>query len=121
MILELDQLEDRVAYCVIRDEANRESIIVRGRDIKAQALRSPDFRRFGPHQAMSLTGYVRVRVNDDCHLGVWLDPTRPELHDGETETIKPLAVETVNATAKKFTLLDALTNCRYLLDLCSPS
>ena len=120
MILELNQLVERAGYCVIRDEANRESILVTGRRIRAEALSSSDFRRFKPYEPMTLPGYIRVRVDDDHHLGIWHDPTRPELQNGDLEQTTPFQVSVVNAVPKaaRFSAKDILESCTDLLMLC---
>lgn len=117
--MNLDQLQDRAVYCVIRDEANRESIVALGSEIKSRASSNPDFRRFKKGELMTLPGYVRVHVNATYYLGIWLDPTRPELQDGESEWPETTRVAVVNATPKKRSMLDTLTSCTYLTDLCS--
>jgi hypothetical protein len=114
MILELEHLVDTATYCVIRDEDNRESVMASGRRIKAQALTCSDFKRFKPFQMVSLAGYLRLRVNDEVHLGIWRDPSRPELQaDGGKP---PLTVAIVNAVPKTRTVADTLYGCRDLIN-----
>ena len=126
MIIDLNQLDDRAAYCVIRDEANRESIIVNGRLVKTHAEDSPDFKRFSQREIIALPGYARVRVHDDCFLGVWLDPWRPELRGGDVAHPEPTRVSAVNATPRPSVagkwnswIVDELKTCTGLLSLCS--
>ena len=124
MLLELDQLVERAGYCVIRDESNRESILVTGRKIRAEALSSSDFRRFKPFEPMTLPGYVRVRIDDEHHLGIWHDPTRPELQNADLDQTVPFQVSVVNAVPlppkhKAPSIRDILAGCTDLLTLCS--
>ncbi len=97
-MIQLESLEDRVGYNVIRNEHNCESIILSGRAIKRQPIDNPDFKYFKPDEAMFLHPYVRVCMPNGLHIGVWLDPTRPELRDGEIEPLfPPMSVDIVNA------------------------
>ena len=108
--IELTQLDPQVAYCVIRDNSPqaRESILVMGSKILREALSCSDLQKFRPNASLGMNGYVRIRVNDTTHLGIWADPTRPELMGGETENTKMFHVETINAVPREFSLTELL-------------
>jgi hypothetical protein len=127
--VELSELDDNTAYGVIRDARNRESILVSGRKIRqimagewrdTTYLAASDFQRFKPAENFGLPDYVRLRVNDQIHLGIWRDPSRPELQYAETERhSQPIFVPQVNAVRReKPGILDMLSDCSRLLALC---
>lgn len=120
--IDLNCLDDRSNYCVIRNAHNRESIVASGRRIKlllsgeirgTEFLSLADFQKFKPHESLTLVDYVRIRVDENLHLGVWLDPTRPELQTAGTErTSRPMAVPEVNAVVEtRRSLVDELIVC----------
>ncbi len=82
--IDLSTLDPRVSYCVLRDIQNRESIIASGRDIQRGWHANRDFQHFRttePWISQFEATYVRVaRGADDHVLGLWRDPTRPELN-----------------------------------------
>ena len=120
-LIPIDTLQEGAAYCVLMSARNRESIVLRGKEVKDAAKTSRDFQRFGPMEAIGLPDYVRVQVDDRTHLAVWLDPTRPELRSGATEQPIPLAVEHVNATLRILSLADILeTSGRRMADALFP-
>lgn len=127
--INLSDLDDLAGYCVIRDAHKRESIIASGRKIKmllegdlknTEYLSASDFQRFKPAESLGLPDYVRVDVDGDQHIGIWLDPTRPELQAGETERRNNvIAVSQVNALrAAPPSLIELLSDHRRLLALC---
>ena len=80
-MITLDSLVDRTAYCVVRDDSNRESIVMSGAAIKAGWKASRDIQRFVTRSAMQMPGYVAVSCPEGLWLGVWMNTLCPELAD----------------------------------------
>lgn len=81
----IDDLVPGVNYGVVRDVAQRETIVVRGDEIKRTARFSRDFQHFNATERLWERGNNHVRVKcGDFFIGVWRDPTRPELNQWET-------------------------------------
>lgn len=93
MAIKLDDLVDGVAYCVVRDVSNRESIVSNGRYIKRMHKTSRDFQHFRHHEGM-WPSYVSLDCGEYC-FAIWVDPTRPELNDGTMPVIE--RIELVDA------------------------
>lgn len=74
----VDCLTPGVCYCVMRDPVMRESIVVAGGIIQAEAETSRDFRRYAVEEPLPWD-YVRVLCGKFA-LAIWRDPTRPELN-----------------------------------------
>ncbi len=85
-MIDVSQLDDRVCYCVLRDMSNRESILMHGHAIKrAATVRNMDVQRLRHDEGLWDT-YVRATCGD-FHIGIWRDPTRPELNQVEREPV----------------------------------
>lgn len=77
-MIKLTDLNPRTAYCIVRDTVMRETIVVHGRTILAEARTSRDFQRFKVADPL-WTDTEKIDCGD-FFLGVWRDPTRPELN-----------------------------------------
>jgi hypothetical protein len=85
-------LDPRTRYCVLRNAALRESVIVQGREVQAGGRCLDGFQRFSTDDVMP-DHHVRLRCGD-FDVAVWRDPSRPELNTADAiysfERIDPL-------------------------------